>query len=339
MQWAKYGTRGQMNLSLWRRRETSPSIEGVKLKSWQFTITHSMWYTPGFIPSSLNFCICINILSAPLQLWSALVPCSSLFMGWAVSALAWLHVLHRPRHPCIKCSPHTHIKLQLIPGTATRPLCSVPRHLMLAIKSGMQLIPPAGGWSLYWAQWSEFFAISIEGHTFTNIGPSRGVHWVQLRWWGRYVVCTNYSVSICRDTVLSLSLSLDDAGRWESSCSPRCRPDSCTGRAVGVSPSPVIRSQHQIMPGLLPGPALAVSRFCSLKLNHLHLCMSLSDHRLIALCILCSPRLTTQTWHRTLGRLPNILLLLISPRLLFKINEAASQLLLDSFTIEQWSIL
>ena len=58
---------------------------------------------------------------------------------------------------------------------------------------------------------------------------------------------------------------------------------------MGVSQSPVIRSQHQIMPGLLSGPALAVSRFCSLKLNHLHLCMSLSDHRLIAALHIVQP--------------------------------------------------
>ena len=104
------------------------------------------------------------------------------------------------------------------------------------------------------------------------------------------VLCALITVSqFAGILILSLSLSLHDAGRWESSCSPRCRLDSSTGRAVGVSQSSVIRSQHQIMPGLLSGPALAVSRFCSLKLNHLHLCMSLSDHRQIAALHIVQP--------------------------------------------------
>ena len=170
----------------------------------------------------------------------------------------------------------------------------------------------------------DFFAISIEDRTFTTRVELCIRHRVLVRWWGQYVVCTNYSVSICRGTETD-TLSQDDVMIYRSPCSPRYHPDSPLWPAVGVSRcirvpgSLVIRSHHQIMPGPLsppsrPGePLLLIKTKPSLSLYEF--IWSPPDSVSAYCAALASPRLTTETWHGTLCRLSNILPTLIAHRI------------------------
>ena len=82
---------------------------------------------------------------------------------------------------------------------------------------------PAGGRNLYWVQWSESFCNVHWGSHFHQYWA--GLRWDEMcigSWWDdeASMLCALITVSQFAGT-LTLSLSLDDLGRWESSCSPR----------------------------------------------------------------------------------------------------------------------
>ena len=162
-----------------------------------------------------------------------------------------------------------------------------PRNLMVRykIRNAAHL---AGGRIFYWDQWSEIFlqyplriALSPRGSSCASgIGS----------WWDdeANMLCALITVSQFAG-VLKLILSLRMMW-WYTD--PRVHRDTIliapSGRLwvyPGVSESRVpwlSGATIRLCPALSLLPAGRVSRFCSLKLSHLYLCMSLSDHRPIA---------------------------------------------------------